>query len=47
MPHYSLHGNMDDKMADNIDVMMTVMFDYVDSICLNRGKNDVITTPTF
>ena len=37
-PRLCLHGNMEDKMADSIDVLMCLMFDFINEICYNEGK---------
>ena len=37
-PRLCLHGNTEDKMADSIDVLMFLMFDFINEICYNDGK---------
>ena len=34
-PRLCLHGNMEDKMVDSIDVLMCLMFDFINEICYN------------
>ena len=37
-PRLCLHGNMEDKMADSIDVLMCLMFEFINEVCYNDGK---------
>ena len=37
-PRLCLHGNMVGKMADSIDVLMCLMFEFINEICYNEGK---------
>ena len=36
-PWLCLHGNMEDMMADSIDVLMCLMFDFINEVCYNDG----------
>ena len=37
LPEYSIFGNMTDPKADCIDIMMTLLFEYIHSLCYNNS----------
>lgn len=44
LPHYSNHSNMKNPQADTIDVIMTIMFEFIESVCYSDGKLNLENT---
>lgn len=40
-PHYSLRNKMSNGCADSLDVMMTVLLEYIEEVCFNEGTKDL------